>query len=95
MKKPIGTVTIHDVAAAANVSTATVSRALNRPDTVSAALKEKINGVIKRLGYIPNAGARALMLRRSGTIGAIVPTLDNAIFAQGLAEFQKQLNYAG
>ncbi|MGV0980966.1 MAG: LacI family DNA-binding transcriptional regulator [Polynucleobacter sp.] len=95
MKKTIGTVTIHDVAAAANVSTATVSRALNRPDTVSAALKEKINGVIKRLGYIPNAGARALMLRRSGTIGAIVPTLDNAIFAQGLAEFQKQLNYAG
>jgi len=95
MKKPIGTVTIHDVAAAANVSTATVSRALNRPDTVSAALKEKISGVIKRLGYIPNAGARALMLRRSGTIGAIVPTLDNAIFAQGLAEFQRQLNHAG
>jgi LacI family transcriptional regulator len=91
----MSTVTIHDVAAAAKVSTATVSRALNRPETVSAALREKINGVIKRLGYIPNAGARALMLKRSGTIGAIVPTLDNAIFAQGLAEFQKQLNQAG
>lgn len=35
------------------------------------------------------------MLKRSGTMGAIVPTLDNAIFAQGLAEFQKQLNQAG
>jgi LacI family transcriptional regulator len=56
-------VTIHDVAAAAKVSTATVSRALNRPETVSATLREKINGVIKRLGYIPNAGARALMLK--------------------------------
>ena len=85
MKKIAGTITIDHVAAAAKVSTATVSRALNRPETVSAALKEKIHGVIKKLGYIPNAGARSLMLKRSGTIGVIVPTLDNAIFAQGLA----------
>ena len=35
------------------------------------------------------------MLKRSGTIGAIVPTLDNAIFAQGLSEFQRQLNQSG
>jgi LacI family transcriptional regulator len=95
MKKHTESVTIDHVATAAKVSTATVSRALNRPETVSIALKEKIHSVIKRLGYIPNAGARSLMLKRSGTIGAIVPTLDNAIFAQGLAEFQKQLNQAG
>lgn len=95
MKKNTGAVTIDHVATAAKVSTATVSRALNRPDTVSTALKEKIHDVIKKLGYIPNAGARSLMLKRSGTMGAIVPTLDNAIFAQGLAEFQKQLNQAG
>ena len=95
MKKIAGTITIDHVAAAAKVSTATVSRALNRPETVSAALKEKIHSVIKKLGYIPNAGARSLMLKRSGTIGAVVPTLDNAIFSQGLAEFQKQLNQAG
>lgn len=95
MKKNTGAVTIDHVAIAAKVSTATVSRALNRPDTVSTALKEKIHDVIKKLGYIPNAGARSLMLKRSGTMGAVVPTLDNAIFAQGLAEFQKQLNQAG
>jgi len=95
MKKTIGSITIDHVAAAAKVSTATVSRALNNPDTVSTQLKEKIGSVIKKLGYIPNAGARALMLKRSGTIGAIVPTLDNAIFAQGLAEFQRQLNQSG
>ena len=95
MKRNTGAVTIDHVAAAAKVSTATVSRALNRPDTVSTVLKDKIQDVIKKLGYIPNAGARSLMLKRSGTIGAIVPTLDNAIFAQGLAEFQKQLNQAG
>jgi len=92
MKKISGSITIDHVAAAAKVSTATVSRALNRPETVSTLLKEKIQGVIKKLGYIPNAGARSLMLKRSGTIGVIVPTLDNAIFAQGLSEFQRQLN---
>ena len=92
MKKNIGSVTIDHVATAAKVSTATVSRALNKPESVSAELKEKIYGVIKKLGYIPNAGARSLVLKRSGTVGAIVPTLDNAIFSQGLAEFQKQLN---
>jgi len=95
MKKVAGTITIAHVASAAKVSTATVSRALNNPESVSAELKEKISSVIKKLGYIPNAGARALMLKRSGTIGAIVPTLDNAIFAQGLAEFQRQLNQSG
>ena len=95
MKKNPGSITIDHVAAAAKVSTATVSRALNRPESVSTALKEKINEVIKKLGYIPNAGARSLMLKRSGTIGVIVPTLDNAIFAQGLAEFQRQLNQSG
>ena len=95
MKKTTGSITIDHVASAAKVSTATVSRALNRPDTVSIELKNKIHSVIKKLGYIPNAGARSLMLKRSGTIGAIVPTLDNAIFSQGLAEFQRQLNQSG
>lgn len=95
MSKTTASITIDHVAAAAKVSTATVSRALNKPDTVSPELKEKIYRVIKKLGYIPNASARSLMLKRSGTIGAIVPTLDNAIFAQGLAEFQRQLYQSG
>jgi len=89
------TVTINQVAKMAGVSTATVSRALNKPDTVSEAVKKKIEHIIKRIGYIPNAGARSLMLKRTGSIGVIVPTLDNAIFAQGLEEFQRQLSQSG
>ena len=89
------TVTINQVAKMAGVSTATVSRALNKPETVSEALKKKIERIIKRIGYIPNAGARSLMLKRTGSIGVIVPTLDNAIFAQGLEEFQRQLSQSG
>ena len=89
------TVTINQVAKMAGVSTATVSRALNKPDTVSQAVKKKIERIIKKIGYIPNAGARSLMLKRTGSIGVIVPTLDNAIFAQGLEEFQRQLSQSG
>ena len=89
------TVTINQVAKMAKVSTATVSRALNSPSTVSEELKKNIYRIIDKLGYIPNAGARSLMLKRSGSIGVIVPTLDHAIFAQGLAEFQRQLSEAG
>jgi LacI family transcriptional regulator len=93
LEKP--TVTINQVAKMAGVSTATVSRALNKPETVSEALKKKIELIIKKIGYIPNAGARSLMLKRTGSIGVIVPTLDNAIFAQGLEEFQRQLSQSG
>ena len=93
LEKP--TVTINQVAKMAGVSTATVSRALNKPETVSEALKKKIERIIKKIGYIPNAGARSLMLKRTGSIGVIVPTLDNAIFAQGLEEFQRQLSQSG
>jgi LacI family transcriptional regulator len=93
LEKP--TVTINQVAKMAGVSTATVSRALNKPETVSEALKKKIERIIKKIGYIPNAGARSLMLKRTSSIGVIVPTLDNAIFAQGLEEFQRQLSQSG
>ena len=56
---------------------------------------KSIERIIKKIGYIPNAGARSLMLKRTGSIGVIVPTLDNAIFAQGLEEFQRQLSQSG
>jgi len=83
--------TLEDVARAAGVSTATVSRALNRPDAVRPALRETVLAAVARLGYVPHAGARALTLRRSGTVGVIVPTIDNAIFASGLQAFQRRM----
>lgn len=87
--------TLEDVARVARVSTATVSRALNRPDSVRAVLREKVLAAVARLGYVPHAGARALTLRRSGTAGVIVPTIDNAIFARGLQAFQRRMAAAG
>ncbi|WP_066705684.1 LacI family DNA-binding transcriptional regulator [Curvibacter delicatus] len=83
--------TIDDVARMAGVSTATVSRVLNRPESVSEALRKKVTTAVSRLGYVPHAGARALMLRRSGTVGAVFPTVDNAIFAKAIDALQRRL----
>ena len=89
------TPTVQDVARAAGVSTATVSRALNLPGHVSAALREKVQQAVRQLGYVAHAGARAMSLRRSGTVGVVVPTIDNAIFARGLQAFQSRMAPAG
>lgn len=66
---------LRQVAAIAGVSTATVSRVLNRPETVSEALRTRVTMVIDRLGWVPNAAARALASSRTGVIGAIFPAL--------------------
>jgi LacI family transcriptional regulator len=81
-----------DVAERAAVSTATVSRVLNRPESVRPEVRARVLRVIEELGYVPNAGARALSLNRSGNIGLIIPTIDNAIFANGIQAFQKHLS---
>ena len=84
-----------DVARRAEVSTATVSRVLNRPDSVRAELRARVLQVIEEIGFVPNAGARALSLNRSGNIGLLIPTVDNAIFANGIQAFQKNLSSQG
>lgn len=87
--------TLVDIARAAGVSTATVSRVLNAPDSVKAERAERVRRAIATLGYLPNGSARALASRRSMSIGAVIPTLDNAIFAKGLEAFQTRLQEAG
>jgi len=83
-----------DVARAARVSTATVSRALSLPHKVDPRTLERIGRVIRKLGYVPHGAARALALRRSGTVGTVVPTLTNAIFAATTHALQKRLDAA-
>jgi LacI family transcriptional regulator len=79
------------VAERAGVSTATVSRAINNPKAVSPELRGRIAAIVEEIGYVPDASARALHFRRTRTIGAIVPTIDNAMFAQGLQALQSFL----
>ena len=83
--------TLADVARHAGVSTATVSRCLNAPDRVQTATRDRIMQAVRDLGYSPNFGARALAAKRTDTIGAIIPTMDNSVFARGLQSFQTAL----
>ncbi|SIS67529.1 transcriptional regulator, LacI family [Roseivivax lentus] len=87
--------TVEDVARAADVSTATVSRCLNAPDRVSERTRERVMAAVRELGYAPNFGARALAAKRTNTFGAIIPTMENAIFARGLQAFQEALGQNG
>lgn len=83
--------TLEDVARAARVSTATVSRCLNSPQLVSVKTRDRILAAVKELRYSPNFGARALAAKRTNTYGAVIPTMENAIFARGLQAFQESL----
>ncbi|MCP4237893.1 MAG: LacI family transcriptional regulator, partial [Aestuariibacter sp.] len=50
---------------------------------------------VKLLGYPPNFGARALAAKQTKTIGAVIPTMENAIFARGLQAFQETISENG
>ncbi len=83
--------TINDVARRAGVSTATLSRVVNQPDAVRPALGAKVQAAMAQLGDLPHAGARTLKSRRTGTIGAVFPTIGNAIFAKAIDALQRRL----
>lgn len=87
--------TLRDVATRAGVSTATVSRALNTPGSVRQALREKVRRAVDELGYVPHGAARALASQRTRTIGAVIPTIDNAIFSKGVQALQRRLRESG
>lgn len=86
--KPVG---LRQVAAVAGVSTATVSRVINRPETVSEELRTRIIGVIRELGWVPSGAARALATRRTQTIGAVFPSLALGDFARAIDSLQDEL----
>jgi LacI family transcriptional regulator len=87
--------TVRDVARVARVSTATVSRALRFPDVVRPETRARIARAVERLNYVPHGVARALSTRRTDSVGAVIPTLDNAIYAVSTHSLQKALNDAG
>jgi LacI family transcriptional regulator len=89
------TPTLEDVAQRAGVSTATVSRCLNAPEKVVEATRLRVLEAVEALGYAPNFSAQALAAKRTRTIGAIIPTMENAIFAEGIQAFQETLHAEG
>ena len=86
---------IRDVAEAAGVSTATVSRALSKPDLVSKDTLEAVLAAVRDSGYVVNHAARNLRQRRTGGIVALVPNLANPFFSRILAGIASVLGPEG
>jgi LacI family transcriptional regulator len=74
-------VTIREVAEAAGVSIATVSRVLNGRDDVSPETRELVSRIIRERGYTANRSARSLSAGRTGLVGVLVPMVYPAYFA--------------
>ena len=90
-------VTIVEVAKAAKVSVATVSRVMNGNYPVSERTREKVMKAIEDLNFIPNLQARELNQKVSSTIGVIVPSVENMYFSElitGIEKYIKKMNYS-
>lgn len=71
-----------DVAEAAGVSAATISRCLNTPERVGGRSRNRIAEAIRAPGCVRKRVAGSLHNRQSGAVGLVVPNVDNAIFAE-------------
>ena len=87
---------IKQIAEAAGVSVATVSRVMNHPETVAPATREKIERVMKEAEYKPNWFAQGLNFNKTKTIGMVVPHLLHTSYmeiANGVEEVARTKGY--
>ncbi len=75
-------ITIKDIAKKANVSYATVSRALSGSGEINGETKKRILHLADEMGYSPNIIARGLVTKSTYTIGLIIPDITNPFFAE-------------
>ena len=87
--------TLADVARLAGVSLGSASRALSVPQEVKPATLESVQKAVGQLGYVRNGAAQALASRRTRTIAAVYPTLDNPIFSAAIQSLQMTLWASG
>ncbi len=88
-------ISIKDVARAAQVSHPTVSRALRHSPLVNLETAERIRQVASRMGYQPNAVARGLVTKKTGTIGVVVTTIADPFIAEVVSGIEEIANDHG
>jgi LacI family transcriptional regulator len=87
--------TIRDVARRAQLSVATVSRALNGFDNVSEHARLRVSEAVRELGYVPHAGARSLSLARTNAIGVVLPDLHGEFFSEIVRGMDREASRSG
>lgn len=88
---------LRDVAQEAGVSITTVSNVINRPEVVSEFTRQRVQSVIRMLGYVPNESARQLRAGQSRTLGLMLLDMGNPFFiemARGAEESARKMGYA-
>ena len=91
----MGEATIRDVARRAEVSVASVSRALNGLNNVRGETRERILAAATELGYVPHAGARSLSLARAQAIGVVLPDLHGEFFSECVRGMDREASRRG
>lgn len=89
--------TIRDVAVAAGVSAATVSRVLNANAVVAEHLRQRVLATVDRLGYRPNGAARSLRTRATLVLGTIISDITNPFFTalvRGVEDTAQEAGYS-
>jgi LacI family repressor for deo operon, udp, cdd, tsx, nupC, and nupG len=94
-RKPPRAARIQDVAKLADVSTATVSRALATPQRVSPETRARVLEAIAKTGYVPNPAARSLRSQKTGMVLVVLPDLANTFFSKILRGIEETLFEAG
>jgi LacI family transcriptional regulator len=96
VRAPAGAVTIEDIAQAAGVHPASVSRALRGvPGKVSAETRERIAQIAKELGYQPNAIAASLRTKQTNLVAIVVPDVGNPLFGPIVQGLEAELRRNG
>ncbi|MCD8139272.1 MAG: LacI family transcriptional regulator [Planctomycetaceae bacterium] len=88
-------VTIHDVAKAARVSIATVSRVVNNTAAVDAETAARVRRAVKQIGYIPDPLARGMRSNKSYAVGYIVSDISNGHFTVAAKAVEGEFERAG
>jgi len=90
-------ITLKDIGKQVGVSATTVSRALNNKPDISYETKKKIKEVAERLGYSPNALARSLKAKKTGSIGVLIGDIADPFFApivKGIEITARKMGYS-
>lgn len=86
---------IYNISEKAGVSIATVSRVINKKDTVSAKTRERVLAVMNEMGYTPNAFARGLGLNTMKTIGILCTDVSDPYIASAVSYIEREMRDKG
>jgi LacI family transcriptional regulator len=96
VSKKKGEITIYDISRALNISASTVSRGLNKNPQIRKEVRRKIIQVANEMGYQPNKFASSLRLKRTRTLGVVIPRIDSHFMStviSGMEKVAKQKGY--